>query len=830
MIWLIEEPLTILSVFLIIFYSGEIIHRERSLKFHAIIGATPTSNFLFYASKATALILLPMLLILVGILVGIFFQISKGYYDLELWQYANMFYFDGLFLLFYVFLAFFIQSIVSNKYLGMAICGLLVLLLSSPLSFYIGIEHPLLKLGTMPRVAYTNMAGYGDARYGFKYFATYWNTLGVLLALLSFKLWQRGSVNTFKLNLKRAFSTWQKWEVLSIAFLLPLFIGLGSFIFYNVNIVNEYSSRNEKIDKQADYELKYKQYEHLDRLVLLSMKTEFDVFPTERKFHFKGDFIFENSGEKPIEKVLITARAPLKKFYLEGSKLIKRDSFHDVYLYQFEQPLLPKEQVHCSYEIIKEQKGFKSSTDLIENGSYVRMRKYEPAFVYREGLEIEDNFERKKRGLPAKETKELEDEHLISNQDFIFKKVDFESIISTQSNQIAFTSGDLLRKWTENGRNYYHFKSPVKIMSSVIYVSADYELEEEMYKGISLEHYYHQGHGFNNKRMLESTKITLDYCNEAFGTYPFKQLRMAEIPGHWPFGGQARPGMFAMVENRFYLIDNRNPDGFDLVAKRTIHEVAHQWWGMMLTPKYVEGGILFTEGLTKYTEAAIMDQIYGKKALWQLAETSSKRYFRGRSYTNEKEPPIYYAEGEDYLAYGKSYMVMMGLRELLGETALNAVLRKLMLRHQDDIAPDITTLELLEVLYEATPASLHTLIDDWLKRVITYELKIKDATSKKLPNGEYETTINLVAKRFELNEKGETIPIEIAEAIPLGLFTKHPSEIAKSDTYYLKSHLVQSENQSVTIISDFMPQYVAVDPFGTRVEERRLDNVLEMEN
>ena len=67
-----------------------------------------------------------------------------------------------------------------------------------------------------------------------------------------------------------------------------------------------------------------------------------------------------------------------------------------------------------------------------------------------------------------------------------------------------------------------------------------------------------------------------------------------------------------MTEDRNYLVDLRNPNDFDLVAKRTIHEVAHQWFGHVLAPKSIEGGSLFVEGFAKYIEGRVMEKMYGK--------------------------------------------------------------------------------------------------------------------------------------------------------------------------------------------------------------------------
>ena len=93
-------------------------------------------------------------------MLSIGFQISKAYYHIEPGLYLNMFYYSGMRLLFYSFLAFFIQIVSPNKYLGMLITGLVFILFGSSMSTHLGIYHPLLRLGHFPEIIYTYMTGY----------------------------------------------------------------------------------------------------------------------------------------------------------------------------------------------------------------------------------------------------------------------------------------------------------------------------------------------------------------------------------------------------------------------------------------------------------------------------------------------------------------------------------------------------------------------------------------------------------------------------------------------------------------------------------------------
>lgn len=825
---LFANPLSILSFILIIFYSGELVWRERSLNFNGIIDATPVANWVFFLSKLIALISLPLLLITSGILVAMGFQISKGYFNFEMEQYLSMFYYNGMQLIIFSMMALFIQSLVKNKYLGMLLTGMVILI--SLTAQKIGLEHYMLRFGFLPRLSYNNMTAYSGDTTLFNHLSLYWIALSGILSLLSFKLWQRGITTNIHFQLKQLLSNWKKWELTILAVFGIVLLTSGGTIFYNKNIVNDYYSSSEILDQSEAYERKFKQYDEMDHLHRVTIKTEVDLYPNEQAYSIKANYILKNKHDHPISKLFITEKEPLHSIQLENAKLIEHDSLFGTYLFEFNEPVNSQQEVKFKFEIHKSLKGYETSQEILANGSYISHRSFEPVLTYRKSLEISDNFEREKRGLPRIEEESVTDEHLHLG-DVSFGLIDYETIISTQADEIAIASGKLLKQWTEEGRNYYHYKPEIKILPTIAYFSAKYTTHKEDFMGISLEQYYHADHEFNIESISESTKEVLKYCINNFGDYPFGQVRIVEVPAHWPFGGFAHPGVISMVEDRLYLTDISDSENFNLAAKIIIHEVSHQWWGNTLVPKMVEGGSLFVEGFAKYTEAVVMEKMYGKSAIWQLSQNAKGRYFRGRAYASTPEPPLYLVDGQSYISYGKNYTIMLALRDLLGEEKLNSVLRSLIERHRyEDDEFGANALEFIDELYKQTAPEQHVLIDDWFKRVITYDLSIDNVNYNQLENGKYEINLQLLSKRFETQTDGSIKTIDINEPIAIGLFSMHPSAVNKqNDIIYLKPYQINKEEMNITIIVDELPQYVAIDPYGTRCDEDFIDNMIRIE-
>lgn len=826
LIELIVDPLTIFGLILIVFYSAELIWRERSYNFHIIIDATPTSNIIFFLSKFVSLLLLPILMILSGIAIAVGFQLALGYHNFEFNLYLSLFYHYGIQFAVFSMIAMFVHSFAKNKYLGMGIFGLIVLLTLK--SSLIGLEHPLLSLGNMPRVNYSNMNGFSGSSKLYNHLSIYWISFGILLTLLSFKVWQRGVISSLKHQINILTTNWKKGQIMVASIFIIVFVSSGATVYYNTNIVSEYLTQNDQLDFREHYERTYKKYDGLEKLYPIAIKTEMAIFPNEEIYTLKGNYVLMHKGNNPITQIIVTERIPLRKIAIERATLMQYDSIYGTYIFQFEKPIEPNEKVNFSFEIVKEKKGYEADQSIVKNGTYITHRDFEPYLGYRSAIEISNNFERQKRGLPKKEVDDQTDSH-IALKDEKIGRVNYETIISTQQDQIALGSGELVNKWQRDNRNYYHYKSSSKVLPMLGYFSARYSTKFSSFDGIQIEQYYDAKHDFNIEIVEESIKQTLAYCTENFGAYPFNHIRVAEVPGHWSYGGFAHPGMISMVEDRLYLTDLRDKASFNLAAKRTIHEVAHQWWGHILSPKIVAGGSLFIEGFAQYTEAVVLERMYGKGVLFQLSERASSIYFSGRSFANSVEPPVYMVQGQGYISYGKAFTVMMALKDLIGEKKVNQVLKTITDRHRNNDKLEANSLELLEEIYKVSPREHHKLINDWFKRVITYDLGITQSSYKELENGTYEVTVQIKAKRLETLASGEIKGIAINEPITIGVFGKHPENVTdESSILYLKPLLINKNKINFKVIVKELPKYIAIDPYGTRSDENLVDNIAKL--
>ena len=342
--------------------------------------------------------------------------------------------------------------------------------------------------------------------------------------------------------------------------------------------------------------------------------------------------------------------------------------------------------------------------------------------------------------------------------------------------------------------------------------------------------YFHDGHETNIDEMIQATKATFDYAQENFGSYPYSSLRILEVPAYTRFGGRASAGIVAMNETSMYTLDTSDSNVVNTVTRRTIHEVAHQWWGEKLAPKITKGADTIIESLAKYTELAVLDKLHGSTMTRALGKLNQRRYFSGRSYRHNPEVPLALAEDQNYLSYGKGAVTMQAVRQLLTEDKFNQVLRRFMSANGDQM--NATTASLVDELKAVSTHQQSRLIDDWFNKMVEYDLSTSNAAVTLMPDGRYRVEFDLTAKRLVADENGEYFPVAIDEQIQIGLYEQHPDASAESNAeqpLLLVSQLITSETQRVSLIVDKKPKFVVVDPYLTRLDSKVGDNVVAVE-
>ncbi|MGK0375441.1 MAG: ABC-2 type transport system permease protein [Arenicella sp.] len=816
------------------YFTAEVVWRERTAGIGDITDSTPTHNAVMWASKLISVCLVLVILMLSGIIIAVALQASKGYSDFEFGQYfIRLMYFGAYPLALTAVLAFFIQTISPNKYIGMmAFAGFIILQI---VLFSLGVEHTMYSFGESPALIYSDMNGYGDYLTSHHWYMLYWTALAIILGLLSFGLWRRGPSSSLVNRMSLLTYQLGKKGLITGVIAALVFIGSGANIYYNTRVLNPFLSTDDLRDLQADYEKTYSAYQYDNNPIITSVDIKADIFPKQRRIEAAAKITVENRGKSPISRFLIAwpRFAKTSDVQFDGGSIVERDDTLNSAWFEFSKPLEVGEIRQGLLTTVIDHDGFKDKDEdftILENGTFINNTELLPYFGYNRSYQLVDRHQRRKRDLgEPKRAHKLEDQSRYSEHAFdrSMTFIDFKATVSTTSDQIAIAPGYLTREWEEGGRKYFRYEMDSPILNFFSINSGRMAVKKEDYKGVSIEVYYHPTHYWNVDDMIKSTKDSLDYFQGVFGPYQHRQYRIIEFPRYRSFA-QSFANTIPFAEGAF-LSDQRSDEYINQVYFVNAHEMAHQWWGHQLGAANVEGSAVLSETLAEYSALIVMEKAYGETNARKFLTYELDRYLRGRTGEILDENPLLRTDNQQYIHYQKGAVVMMALRHRMGEDKVNQALKGILdeFKYKDDPFP--TTLDLVRHLKTNAKDSEKSLIDDLFNQITLYEMRAEEVSSEALVNGQFKITFKTSAKKFIADGKGEETEQPLEESVEIAMFSNDPNKFGlENRVIYKQQHLVVSGDNSFEIIVDEKPAYIGIDPFVRFIDRDTGNNILQL--
>jgi ABC-2 type transport system permease protein len=838
MVQVIIGSMKVLSIIIITYYSAEVVWRERSSTMGDIIDSMPVSNMTFWLSKMVAVWLVLILLLVFGMAVAIIYQLANGFIQsfeqLQLSQYlVSLFYFTALPVMMLTVLAFLLQIISPNKYLGMFL--FILFYISSFVMEPLGLGHNMFNFSKSPVMNYSDLNGYGWSIVTQNWYMLYWGALTLVMSIVGFALWQRGNAVSLKKRFKNiGYQIGNKGRI-ALATSCLVFVLSGTNIYYNTQVVNQYTSVEKQNEMYADYEKQFSQYAELPVPVITKLNAAVDIYPKELKVEASVEIEIFNKSEQPINRFLVSTII-LDKFNLdiEGGKLGPLDPIINNGWFEFDKPLMPGEKRQGRFELIRQLKGFsdkRMTTNIVENGTFFNNSEMFPVFGYQKFAELTSSNLRKKYNLPpAKRAHKLEQSEFY-NETIMGPSAGylaFKTTVSTSIDQTAIAPGYLQKEWTEGDRRYFHYKMDAPIENFFSYISGRFESLKSKYNGVDIEIYYHKNHNLNVDRMAEGIKDSIDYFSDNFGAYQHKQARIIEIPRYYGFA-QSFPNTIAFSERIGFITDMRNENEVDQIYYVTAHEMAHQWWGGQVDGANVQGSTMITETLSQYSALMLTTKKYGKKKVRSILITEMDKYFSGRSSEAIEEVALMRVENQQYIHYRKGAVVMMSLVDLLGEERMNNALSRFIKQFKFSEGIHPTTLDLQSFISQGANKDELSFIKSVFEEINLYDLKAKSVDIKALDNEQFEVTLTVEAHIANADGQGVETEMDLSQMINIGLFLDDPDDLSVNNPpLYLKKHLITSGKNIITLIVDKRPIFAGIDPFVTLIDRDSADNLIKL--
>ena len=229
-----------------------------------------------------------------------------------------------------------------------------------------------------------------------------------------------------------------------------------------------------------------------------------------------------------------------------------------------------------------------------------------------------------------------------------------------------------------------------------------------------------------------------------------------------------------------------------------------------------------SEGLANYSALSLMEHRLGVGALRKFLAYELDRYLFGRSSEKGRELPLVLVEDQPYIHYNKGSLALYALRDLIGETAMNAALAGFVSTYGFKSAPYPTSRDLVRVLTAATPDSLRYAIGDLFETVTLWDLRTERVTSVRRPDGRYDVTIRGGAHKFRVDSLGVQHEVPVGDLVDLGVFG---GDGVGGRPLWLGKVWVRRNDPVVTVTVTAKPASAGFDPYVKLIDKDRRDNL-----
>ena len=837
-------------IILIIFITGEVVHRDKTVNFNLISDALPIPNWLVYGSKFLAMIGVMLFIPVIGILSGVAWQTVKGYHDYNLLLYLQGYFVPVLQWTFLTMITFLIHILVNEKMTGHVVNIAFWVVLYGTRAFS-EFKYSLLYFNAVPTGTYSDMNGFGYTNNTFWHLMC-WGGLSAVFLVIGNLLWPRGIETSLKNRWKIAKQRFRPATGGLLTIFSAIWLGSASYIYYNQNVLNRYRTPEASRLSQVEYEQKYRKYYLRPQPKITTVKVEVDLYPHKRMANARGRFVIKNKHNRPLDSLILNIssgfphyKMSLKINGVEPQKLLN-DTVKRFYIYKLPKTLMPNDTAIMEITAHGEFRGFRQGGEeqftATDNGSFLNNGDLFPNIGYSVRNELSSEKFRKKYKLPIREFEMPSRKDSAGLQNFLFSQegdwITFEGTVSTEPDQIAVMPGYLQKEWVKDGRKYFSYKQGELMDMFFNVASAKYTVHRETIKNadgqdIKIEIFHHATHARNISHFTNGLKDALKYCSSNFTPYQFKQMRILEFPRYATFA-QSFPNTIMYSENFGFLADFSDPNKTDYAYYVTAHEVAHQWWGHQIMPSFTRGGNNIAEALAEYSSHMVLKGAYGQDGMQDRLKYALDDYLRGRTSENKGEQPLMDNENGAYIWYGKGTLTFYALQDMVGEKNLNQWLKNYAQATTFRQKPPYTTTdEWYDSIYKQTPDSLKYFVEDCIKKITIYENKVTKVEATKLKNDEYKVKLMVETKKLYYDKTGK----EIAQGktpnyIDIGIFaeeSKNKSGRTIKVPLFLKKYKLAPGQHTIELIVKGKPIKGGIDPYNKLIDRVSDDNVTKVE-
>ena len=112
------------------------------------------------------------------------------------------------------------------------------------------------------------------------------------------------------------------------------------------------------------------------------------------------------------------------------------------------------------------------------------------------------------------------------------------------------------------------------------------------------------------------------------------------------------------------------------------------------------------------------------------------------------------------------------------------------------------------------------LIDDFFDSITLYDNRALSATAKALPDGRYEVTLDVFARKVKADELGKESEAPLDDWIDIGVLD------GNNEPLFLEKRKIDREKTTFTIVVAKKPARAGIDPYNKLIDRRPRDNTV----
>ncbi|MDQ3235631.1 MAG: hypothetical protein M3Q07_27795, partial [Pseudobdellovibrionaceae bacterium] len=216
----------------------------------------------------------------------------------------------------------------------------------------------------------------------------------------------------------------------------------------------------------------------------------------------------------------------------------------------------------------------------------------------------------------------------------------------------------------------------------------------------------------------------------------------------------------------------------------------------------------------------VVEKAFGREGVEKIMRYEGPSYLSGRSSEPKREWPLALNENQPYIYYNKGIQAMYALKEVVGEEALNAAIRKFAdkVRFQE---PPFTTGPDFVASLKATLDPQHTpLIDELFNQVMLFDNRIQKHQMTENADGSVTLDLEILGRKIDVDDKG------VQKDIDFSLDMELAGRSADDKGLPGERHMIKTGVNKIQIKFAQKPKSVTLDPVHMWIDLNREDNKL----